>query len=102
MSTTSAANSNPPPQPAEQPEKTKMPDNDKPSKGADAQAEESKPALDLALSQLESVRGDLRNAVTGLTKLGDLLRQAQREQKAAGKEISSVRATLRSLQSVRL
>ena len=65
-------------------------------------AEEPKPALDLALAQLEVVRGDFRNAIAGLTKLGDLLKQVGRENKASDKEISSVRATLRSLQSVRI
>ena len=64
--------------------------------------EEPKPALDLALVQLEVVRGDFRNAIAGLNKLGDLLKQASRENKASDKEISSVRATLRSLQSVRI
>ena len=65
-------------------------------------AEEPKPALDTALAQLEVVRGDFRNAIAGLNKLGDLLKQVQRESKASDKEISSVRQTLRSLQSVRI
>ena len=69
---------------------------------ATTQTEEPKPALDLALAQLEVVRGDFRNAIAGLTKLGDLLKQSHRENKASDKEISSVRATLRSLQSVRI
>ena len=63
---------------------------------------ETKPALDAALAQLEVVRGDFRNAIAGLNKLGELLRQSQRETKASGKEIESVRQTLRSLQSVRI
>ena len=71
-------------------------------RGVPPAAEEPKPALDLALAQLEVVRGDFRNAIAGLTKLGDLLKQAHRESKASDKEISSVRATLRSLQSVRI
>ena len=65
-------------------------------------AEEPKPALDLALAQVEIVRGDFRNAIAGISKLGDLLKQVQRENKASEKEIQSVRATLRSLQSVRI
>ena len=64
--------------------------------------EEPKPALDAALAHLEVVRGDFRNAIAGLNKLGELLRQSQRESKASGKEIESVRQTLRSLQSVRI
>ena len=39
------------------------------------------------------MRGDFRNAIAGLNKLGDLLKQASRENKASDKEISSVRAT---------
>ena len=58
-----------------------------------------KPALETALAQLEVVRGDFRNAIAGLNKLGDLLKQAQRETKANEKDIQSVRATLRSLQT---
>ena len=71
------------------------------TKGADTIAEASEPALELALAQLEVVCGDFRNAVAGVTKVADLLKQAQREQKTSEKEISSVRATLRSLQGVR-
>jgi hypothetical protein len=98
---------NPPPQSAEQPEKeeTPMPENNGNTTGAkrsNTTAEEPRPALDLALAQLEVVRGDFRNALSGVNKLGDLLKQVQRENKATEKEISSVRQTLRSLQSVRI
>lgn len=61
-----------------------------------------KPALEIALAQIEVVRGDFRNAIAGLNKLADALKQAQREQKAGDKEIQSVRATIRSLQTVRI
>ena len=61
-----------------------------------------KPALETALAQIEILRGDFRNTLTGLNKLADALKQAQRESKASDKEISSVRQTLRSLQSVRI
>ncbi len=95
-----AEQTNPPSQPAEQPkEKTTMPENN--TTGA-KRTPETKPALDTALAQLEVVRGDFRNAIAGLNKLGELLRQSQRETKASGKEIESVRQTLRSLQSVRI
>lgn len=91
---------NPPPPPAEQPkEETTMPEDN--TTGA-KRTPETKPALDTALAQLEVVRGDFRNAIAGLNKLGELLRQSQRETKASGKEIESVRQTLRSLQSVRI
>ncbi len=104
-STPAAVNTNPPPPPAEKPKKeeNKMPENNNGgAKPAEPNKEEPKPALDLAIAQIELVRGDFRNAVAGLNKLGDLLKQVQRENKASEKEISSVRATLRSLQSVRI
>ena len=61
-----------------------------------------KPALETALAQIEVVRGDFRNAIAGLNKLDEALKQAQRESKTNDKEIQSVRQTLRSLQSVRI
>ena len=61
-----------------------------------------KPALETALAQIEVIRGEFRNAVTGLTRLGDLLKQASREQKTSEREVQGVRQTLRSLQSVRI
>jgi DNA polymerase III sliding clamp (beta) subunit (PCNA family) len=102
-----AAQPNPPPQPAEQPkEETTMPATNGNTGGAKpaptTKPEEPKPALDAALVQLEVVRGDFRNAIAGLNRLGELLRQSQRETKASDKEIQSVRQTLRSLQSVRI
>ena len=61
-----------------------------------------RPALETALAQIDVIRGEFRSAVVGLTKLGDLLKQASREQKVSEKEIQGVRQTLRSLQSVRI
>ena len=65
-------------------------------------APEDKPALETALAQIEIVRGDFRNAIAGLNKLGESLRQVQREQKTADKDVQSVRNTLEKLQSVRI
>ena len=61
-----------------------------------------KSALETALAQIEVVPGDFRNAIAGLNKLAEALKQAQRESKTSDKEIQSVRQTLRSLQSVRI
>jgi uncharacterized membrane protein YccC len=63
---------------------------------------EEKSALETAIGQIEIVRANFRNAIASLNKLGDALKQAQREQKTSEKEIQSVRQTLRSLQSVRI
>ena len=64
--------------------------------------EESKSALETALVQIESIKTGFRETINGLTKLGDSIRNAMREQKASEKEVHNVRQTLRSLQSVRL
>ncbi len=71
-------------------------------RSTETKTEESKAALDTAIAQVEIVRGDFRNAIAGLNKLGELLKQAQRENKTSDKEIQSVRQTLRSLQGVRI
>ena len=103
-----ASNSDNPPPEAEQPTDKPMPDTN----GADQSAPKTttatttetteKSALENALTQLETVRGEFRNALASLHKFGDLLKQAQKEHKASEKEISSVRTTLRSLQTVRI
>ena len=61
-----------------------------------------KSALETAIAQVEVVRGDFRNALAGLNKLAESLKAAQREQKTCGKEIETVRQTLRTLQNVRI
>ena len=71
-------------------------------KGATDTTAAEKPALETAIAQIEIVRGDFRNAIAGLNKLGEQLKQVQRENKSTDKEIASVRQTLRSLQSVRI
>ena len=108
---TPAAQNEPQPQPEptapEQPEerKTTMPEK---TNGNTTGAPRSNtnaatpPALETALAQIEVVRGDCRNAIAGLNKLAEALKQAQRESKTSDKEIASVRQTLRSLQSVRI
>jgi hypothetical protein len=63
---------------------------------------ETKGPLELALDQIETIKGSYREAVRGLNGLAETLKQAQREQKNSHKEVQSVRATLRSLQSVRI
>ena len=101
-----AAQTNPPPTAAEQPkEETPMPATNGHTTGVKSVTEPTaaeKPALETAIAQIEIVRGDFRNAIAGLNKLGELLKQAQRENKTNDKEIQSVRQTLRSLQSVRI
>lgn len=64
--------------------------------------EETKSSLEAALVQIESIKTGFREAINGLTKVGDHIRQAMREQKTSEKEVQNVRQTLRSLQSVRI
>ena len=103
-----ATQSNPPP-PAEQPTTQPMQTttttngaNGSPTTTTATTTPEPKPSLDTALVQIEALKIGLRESITSLTKLGDTVRQALREQKAGDKDLQSVRQTLRSLQSVRL
>jgi hypothetical protein len=88
----------------EQPERKPIPEpiNSQQNTAAPTTNMVDKPALETALAQIEVVRGDFRNAIAGLNKLADALKQAQREQKTNDKDIQSVRATIRSLQTVRI
>ena len=61
-----------------------------------------KPALETAIAQVEILRGDFRNAITGLNKLSEALKAAQREQKAGEKEVQGIRTALGKLQAVRI
>ena len=67
-----------------------------------AEKSESKSTLEAALVQIEAMKTGFREGINSLTKLGDQIRQALREQKASEKEIQGVRQTLRSLQGVRI
>ena len=103
------------PPPAEQPQathtmQTQTPEQTRPN-GANGTApqvtatvskEETKSALETALGQIESLKTGFRETINGLSKLGDSIRNAMREQKASEKEVQTVRQTLRSLQSVRI
>jgi histone deacetylase complex regulatory component SIN3 len=61
-----------------------------------------KPALELALEQIETTKTALRTVREGLSTLADTLKQVQREQKTSDKEVQSVRSTLERLQSLKL
>jgi DNA polymerase III sliding clamp (beta) subunit (PCNA family) len=55
-----------------------------------------------ALEQVEAVKGHLRQASGGLTRLAGLLKQADKDKRSTAKEVASVRQTLRSLQGLKL
>lgn len=108
-------NTNPPP-PAEQPTPPPMQTSTSPNgqakpEGANGSThaahntpakEETKSPLETALVQIEAIKTGFRESITGLTKLGDSIRQSMREQKTSEKEIQNVRQTLRTLQGVRI
>ena len=100
----SVASTTIPPRHAEQPERNPMSENSSTNGAPRSTTTEpvEKPALETALAQIEVIRGEFRSALAGLTKLGELLKQASREQKASEKEVQGVRQTLRSLQGVRI
>jgi len=50
-------------------------------------AAESKPALELALEQIEAVKASYREAIRGLNDLGDTLKQVQREHKPCNRNV---------------
>ena len=64
--------------------------------------EPNKPAIEAAIDNLESFRANLREALTGISTITSLLRQAIRDQRSNEREVQSVRQTLRSLQGVRI
>ena len=93
------------PQPEAQQERNTMPTpsiNGTNGHKANAISTTDKPALETAIAQVEILRGDFRNAITGLNKLSEALMVAQREQKAGEREVQSVRTALGKLQSVRI
>ncbi len=63
---------------------------------------EEKPGLEQALDQIESLKANLRGAVSSLNNLIDIVRQVQRERRVSEREVRSVRDTLKTLQTVRL
>ena len=61
-----------------------------------------KPAIEVAIDKLDGFKVVFREALTSITELTTLLRQAVRDQKAGEKEIHQVRQTIRSLQGVKI
>jgi hypothetical protein len=62
----------------------------------------AKPAIEVALEKIETIKGSYREAIRGLNDLADTLKQVQREQKGTDREVQSIRVTLEKLQSVRI
>ena len=75
--------------------KTEMPETTKPQP---ADADGTGDALD----HVETIKGHLREALGGLTRLTGLLKQVEKDKRSTEKEVASVRQTLRSLQGLKL
>jgi len=108
-----AASSPQPPPKAEQPTtpttpmQTHPPANGKTNHGANGSTNgtdktETKSTLEAALLQVEGIKAGFRETINQLSKIGDSIRAAMREQKSGEKEIQGIRQTLRTLQSVRI
>jgi hypothetical protein len=65
-------------------------------------APETGAAIDQLVEQVERIKTSLRQVLTELSQTSTLLRQAARERRLNEKEIESVRAKIRSLQSVEI
>jgi type IV secretory pathway VirB10-like protein len=78
--------------------KTTMPATNTPAKPPEANGSGSKDAL----TQIESVKTCLRQAIGGLNDLAGLLKQAEKDKRSTEKEVASVRQTIRSLQGLKL
>ena len=86
---------------------THPPSNGKTNHGANGSSNgtdktETKSTLEAALLQVEGIKAGFRETINQLSKIGDSIRAAMREQKSGEKEIQGIRQTLRSLQSVRI
>jgi DNA polymerase III sliding clamp (beta) subunit (PCNA family) len=64
--------------------------------------EASPSALRAGLDQIETIKGSLRDLLAQVNDTAILLKAAEKEKRAAEREVESVRSTLRSLQRVQL
>lgn len=55
-----------------------------------------------ALHQIDAIKDALKEAIRELTEVADALKQAEKEKKVTDREIDSIRAKLREIQSVKI
>jgi DNA polymerase III sliding clamp (beta) subunit (PCNA family) len=70
--------------------------------GSNSGPEDSRPGFKTALEHLDRIRSKLKDIMADVGEAGSLLKAAEKEQKANQKDIDSVRAKLRELQSVEI
>ena len=100
--TTTAAAAPPPPSTLDHPTPKPTMQPQPHSANPTAEKPETKPPLDMALLHVEGMKAGYRETLNHLSRIGDCIRAAMREQKASEKEIQGVRQTLRSLKNVRI
>jgi histone deacetylase complex regulatory component SIN3 len=71
-------------------------------KNSQTESENSRPAFKAALEHIDRIKTNLRDVLSDLNETMSMLRTAEKEQRASAKEIESVRAKLREIQSVNI
>ncbi len=66
------------------------------------ETEENRSAFKIALEQIDEIKTSLRDIIGDLGDAMTLLKAAEKEQRASAKEIETVRAKLREIQSVEI
>jgi hypothetical protein len=84
------------------PERGNLRGNNNTSTNGQAASEDTRSAFKAALEQIDRIKTNLRDVIGDLTDAVTMLKTAEREQKATSKEIDTVRAKLREIQSVEI
>ncbi|MCX6927957.1 MAG: hypothetical protein NT154_32820, partial [Verrucomicrobia bacterium] len=66
----------------------------------EGQSEDNRSAFKAALEQLDKIKVSLRDVISALNDAATLLKTAEKDQRAAAKEVQTVRAKLKEIQSV--
>ena len=64
--------------------------------------EETRSAFKAALEQIDRVKTNLRGVIGALNEVLPLLKTAEKDQRAAAKEVQTVRAKLKEIQNVEI
>jgi exonuclease VII small subunit len=84
------------------PERGNLRGNNNTSTNAQSGSDDTRSAFKAALEQIDRIKTNLRDVIGDLTDAVSMLKTAEKEQKATSKEIDTVRAKLREIQSVEL
>jgi DNA polymerase III sliding clamp (beta) subunit (PCNA family) len=84
------------------PERGNLRGNNNTTTNGQAGSEDTRSAFKTALEQIDRIKTNLRDVIGDLNDAVTMLKTAEKEQKATSKEIDTVRAKLREIQSVEL